>query len=98
MSEGELPHEFLLRVAKGDPIEHKFWKIKHFKQGPRAGEFKSKELVTETLYPTFQERMEAAKIAAPYFAPKLASSTIKQESTIVEFTDEYGGSDGAQTN
>ena len=91
LNEGELPHEFLLRIARGGPVIHKSWKIKHFKQGPRAGEFKSKELIEEEIYPTFSERMEAAKIAAPYFTPKLASSTVKQEQTVVEFTDDFSG-------
>lgn len=48
---GELPHEFLLRVGRGETIgEH---------------------------VPTFQERVDAAKAAAPYFAPKLAGASIE---------------------
>jgi hypothetical protein len=47
---GELPHEFLLRVCRGEKIgEHE---------------------------PTFQERLDAAKASAPYFAPRFASATI----------------------
>ena len=42
---GELPHEFLLRVSRGEPIDGK--------------------------KPKPSERIDAAKAAAPYFAPKL---------------------------
>ncbi|WP_139224878.1 hypothetical protein [Dokdonella immobilis] len=44
---GELPHEFLLRIARGEKIgEHE---------------------------PTFQERVDAAKAAAPYYAARLGA-------------------------
>ena len=86
-----MPHEFLLRISRGEPVIQKSFKIKYFTNGPRAGEFKSKELIEEEVYPTLTERMDAAKIAAPYFTPKLATSTIKQEQTIVEFSDDYSG-------
>jgi len=44
---GDLPHEFLLQVMRGNRIAgHK---------------------------PTFAERMDAAKAAAPYYAPRLAA-------------------------
>ena len=48
---GELPHEFLLRVARGEAVDG------------------------ET--PTFDKRVDAAKAAAPYFAPRLATATIQ---------------------
>lgn len=48
---GELPHEFLLRVARGEKVgDHE---------------------------PSFENRMDAAKAAAPYFAPRLASAKIE---------------------
>lgn len=44
---GELPHELLLRVSRGENIDgHK---------------------------PTFQDRVDAAKAAAPYFAPRMST-------------------------
>ena len=54
---GELPHEFLLRIARGEEID-----------GTK---------------PTFEQRMDAASVAAPYFAPKLAAieQKIEQEVT-----------------
>ena len=44
---GEMPHEFLLRVMRGEAVDG--------------------------AVPTFAERLDAAKAAAPYFAPKLAA-------------------------
>ena len=45
---GELPHELLLRISRGETIDGHA--------------------------PAFSERMDAAKAAAPYFAPKLAAT------------------------
>lgn len=47
---GELPHEFLLRVSRGERIG--------------------------THIPTFEQRCQAAKDAAPYYAPKLQATTL----------------------
>jgi len=47
---GELPHEYLLRISRGEKIEG--------------------------YTPTFTERMDAAKAAAPYFAPKLSTTSV----------------------
>lgn len=54
---GELPHEFLLRVSRGDPIAHG----------------KDKDGKAILYQPTFSERILCAKDAAPYFAPKLTA-------------------------
>lgn len=48
---GELPHEVLLRVSRGETIDG--------------------------YKPSFAERMDAAKAAAPYYAPKLAATTLE---------------------
>ena len=47
---GELPHEFLLRVARGETIDDHT--------------------------PAFNERVDAAKAAAPYYAPRLATTNV----------------------
>ncbi|MEO7323946.1 MAG: hypothetical protein ABIW82_03880 [Dokdonella sp.] len=47
---GELPHEFLLRVARGEEIDGHT--------------------------PEFGERVDAAKAAAPYYAPRLAATNV----------------------
>ena len=51
---GQLPHEFLLQVSRGEVIE---W-----------GTGKDRRRIV----PSFEQRLEAAKVGAAYFAPKLA--------------------------
>jgi hypothetical protein len=70
---GMLPHEWLLGVARGDSVEQKRWKIQYDKE---TGEEISRELITETIYPEFPVRMDAAKAAAPFYAPRLATQTV----------------------
>lgn len=70
---GVLPHEWLLGIARGEPVEQKFWKIKYDKQ---TGEEVSRELLKELIYPEFPVRMDAAKAAAPFYAPRLATQTV----------------------
>lgn len=58
---GELPHEFLLRMARGQPI---------FREviDPETGEITQ----VQEQY-GIEERRDAAKAAAPYFAPKIST-------------------------
>lgn len=60
-STGELPHEFLLRVARGEVISTDV-------MDPTSGELKKIYQV-----PELPMRIDAAKAAAPYFAPKLSA-------------------------
>lgn len=69
---GVLPHEWLLAVARGEPVMHKQWKIKYDKSGREL----SRELVEIEYYADFETRVDAAKAAAPYFAPRLASQVL----------------------
>lgn len=57
---GELPHEFLLRIARGEPIDQKV-------KGANG------EIVMTQITPSFDDRRDAAKAAAPYFAAKLSN-------------------------
>lgn len=59
----ELPHEFLLRIMNGEKFVEK-------RVSPSGEEF------DVTVYPSLAMRMEAAKLAAPYTAPRLASTTV----------------------
>lgn len=70
---GLLPHEWLLKVSRGEGIEHKRWKIIYDKNGVE----KSRELITEEVYADFPTRLDAAKAAAPFYAPKLAVQQVK---------------------
>jgi hypothetical protein len=58
---GILPHEFLLQIVRGEPI---FRTEVH----PMSGE---KILIQETY--DFDARRDAAKAAAPYYAPKIST-------------------------
>lgn len=69
---GLLPHEWLLKVSRGEPIEQKRWKDVL----DADGNVIDRELVEEVLYPDFGTRMDAAKAAAPFYAPRLATQTV----------------------
>lgn len=69
---GMLPHEWLLKVSRGEPIEQKRWKIVYDKQGNEKG----RELITEEVYADFPTRIDAAKAASPYYAPRLAVQNV----------------------
>jgi hypothetical protein len=58
---GELPHEFLLRISRGEPI---------FKQWVNPATGKIEQIQEEY---DFDARKDAAKAAAPYFAPKIST-------------------------
>lgn len=58
---GELPHEFLLRIARGDVIYRDV-------VDPMTGKIRN---IIEQY--TFEDRKDAAKAAAPYFAPKIST-------------------------
>lgn len=72
METGLLPHEWLLLVSRGEGIKHKRWVIKYDAKGNE----KSRELVEEEIYADFPTRIDAAKAAAPFYAPKLAVQTV----------------------
>lgn len=74
---GVLPHEWLLSVMRGDPIQQKRLVIIYHKTGPKKGEEKSREWIDETVYADFPTRIQAAKDCAPYYAPKLATQVLK---------------------
>lgn len=66
---GELPHEFLARIARGDEIT--------------LGVVTKKGKETPiTCYPTLDQRIDAAKAAAPFFAPRLAQVEQKIQAEI----------------
>lgn len=72
METGLLPHEWLLMVSRGEGIKHKRWVVKYDTRGNE----KSRELVEEEVYADFPTRLDAAKAAAPFYAPKLAVQTV----------------------
>ena len=72
---GELPHEFLLRVARGEGIDL----IEEKEDG---------SLKERTYYPNFTDRVEAATSCANYFAPKLTAQQVENLDGATELSDE----------
>lgn len=72
MATGLLPHEWLLSVARGEPIPHKRWDILLDENDIEI----SRTLVEEVFFADFNTRVDAAKAAAPFYAPKLATQTV----------------------
>ena len=84
---GVLPHEWLPSVVRGEPIEQRRYKDVHDKRGNLTG----RELVVEEVYPDLAMRQDAAKAAAPYYAPRLATQVITlrgREDLLNSLTDE----------
>lgn len=78
---GPLPHEWLLSIVRGEPVKQKVWDIE---RDPQTGRELSRQLKEDIVYPSLDTRVDAAKAAAPYYAPKLATQH-------VELTGEDGG-------
>lgn len=75
----ELPHQFLARIAAGETIKQKRQIIVYYKSGPKKGEEKERRIEEFDYTPTYTERVDAAKAAAPYLAPRLATQLIKSD-------------------
>lgn len=58
---GQLPHEFLLQMSRGEPVET-------YTQSPEDPDV----LIKRTVVPDLAMRVDAAKACANYFAPKLS--------------------------
>ncbi len=63
--------ERLLKVARGEPIPHKYYRTTVDRRGKET-----RELVEDEVYADFATRVDAAKAVAPYFAPKLSAQTV----------------------
>lgn len=74
---GLLPHEWLLMVARGEPIKQRRLQISVDKKGKEV----SREWIEEEIYPDFPTRVDAAKAAAPFYAPKLAVQVVSPTGT-----------------
>jgi hypothetical protein len=74
---GKLPHEILLGIARGEPLKVRKLVIAYYKTGPKKGEEKERRWVEEDHWPSAAEQCDAAKAAAPYYAPRLATKEVK---------------------
>lgn len=84
---GILPHEWLLKVMQGEPITQKYVVPVLDKSGVVIGQ----EVHEKEIYPDFDMRHEAAKAAAPYYAPRLATQVVTirgREDMLNQMTDE----------
>ena len=72
---GELPHEFLLRVARGEGVD-------------LVEETEDGSLRERTYYPSFTDRVECATACANYFAPKLTAQQVENIDGAEELSDE----------
>lgn len=69
-----LPHEFLWRIVNGFPIEQH----EAVEEVDATGRVHTVYCVKE-VYASLEQRVDAAKAAAPFFAPRLAAQLVKQE-------------------
>ena len=84
---GVLPHEFLLMIVRGDPIQQTYTRDVIDEDGNVIGQ----EIEERTVYPDLAMRHDAAKAAAPYYAPRLATQVITlrgREDVLNKLTDE----------
>lgn len=70
---GVLPHEWLLNVMRGEPIMQK--RLVEYTDGQSG--ITALRVIEEPYYPPPEFRLEAAKAAAPYYAPKLAVKVVE---------------------
>lgn len=79
VSSGLLPHEILLAFARGDKfIERSVNPI-------------TKEVIEHEVFPDGAMRLQAANMAAPYFAPKLAQ--VQHKGSIARSADQVSDED-----
>lgn len=78
-SSGLMPHDILLKAARGEMFNIKTLVIVKHKSGPNKGEEKERRWLETEYYPSYSEQIEAARSAAPYFMPKLATQVIKTD-------------------
>lgn len=82
-----LPHEILLSIARGEPMEVKEAKDVYDKDGVLIGQ----EIIERVMIPPPSMQADCAKAAAPYFAPRLATQVITlrgREDLLNTLTDE----------
>ena len=79
---GLLPHEWLLKVMRGEAIPHTIATEVKDDDGKVIGYTEE----TRNVYPSMDMRQDAAKAAAPFYAPKLAAQVI--DLSVNKMTDE----------
>jgi hypothetical protein len=72
---GLLPHEWLLKVARGEPIEQSYVE---YKRNPDPLGPDIEVITVKKVFPDVPMRIDAAKSCAAFFAPKLAAAVVHQ--------------------
>lgn len=84
--EGILPHEWLLKVTRGEPIKHTVTNRETDKDGVE-------KIVHEEIdvYPDFETRVDAAKACCQFYAPRLSAIQVKSINPkgVVSTVDEH---------
>lgn len=72
-AEGLLPHEWLLKISRGEPVKQRV-QVGVVERGAKKGEPVYREV---DVYPDFNTRIDAAKSAAPFYAPRYTTTAVK---------------------
>jgi hypothetical protein len=72
---GLLPHEWLLKVARGEAIEQNYVE---YRRNPDPMGPDLEVITTRKVFPDMPLRIDAAKSCAAFFAPKLAAAIVQQ--------------------
>lgn len=83
---GILPHQFLLAIVRGEPITQRYTVDIRDENGVVV----EQHIYEKDVYPSMEARTEAAKAAAPYYAPRLATQvvTLNNPNQMSHLTDE----------
>ncbi len=79
VNKGLLPHEILLRAARGEKFVIRTSHTEFHEDGPDKGLVRSEKIFDQAYYPTFSEQINCAKAAAPYYTPRLTMPVLKPE-------------------
>lgn len=74
MATGLLPHEWLLKVARGEMVQQQI-PTRDVETGVVTYELRE-------VYPDLETRLDAAKAAAPFYAPKLATQNVNMKGSL----------------
>lgn len=69
---GDLPHEWLLGIMRGNKVIQRSFVRKQLPDGAVV-----EELVESVVHPTLETRIDIAKELLPYFAPKLSAQALR---------------------
>lgn len=78
------PHEWLADVADGKPVLYR----KRVPEYDDDGNVVAYRWIEAEVYPRLCDRIEAAKAAAPYYAPRLNATKLTLENDISKVCDE----------